>query len=153
MDPAVRQRGFSLVDFLAAMALVILAMLAATPLVAEKLRSAKIRTAADQLAIDLKAARMIAVTLRRPVDFIVTPDPENAYQYTDGRGQPRRVALPRGIRIVSSSSPIQFRSNGSVASEGITVLEADLADATRVRWTVTTSVLGVSRTVEETVTP
>jgi len=113
------------------------------PLVSEQFRQARIRAAADQFSMTLKAARMIAVTKRTTVDIDIGVHPTNTYTYPDQTGTVRTVQLPSGVRIVSSTDPISFRLNGSLAAAATTVIEADLTPGTRERWTVTTSILGV----------
>ncbi len=147
------QRGASLMDFMVAMVLLSIAILAAVPLVAERVQAAKVRTAANQLAIDLRAARMIAVTNRNAVDMTFAVDPGNTYSYPDIRGTLREVRLPAGVRIASSDSPLRFQPNGSVPGGGTTVLEADLAGGTLERWTVTTNTIGVPSIVKERIEP
>ena len=137
------QRGFSLGELLVVIAIVALAAGVSIPLVAEQFRQAKIRGAADQFTMTLKAARMIAVTKRATVDVTVATHPTNTYTYPDQGGTLRTVQLPDGVRIVSSTSPISFRLNGSVPAAATTVMEADLTANTTERWTVTTSILGV----------
>ena len=74
-------RGFSLSEMLVVVAIVGLAVAIAIPLTSEQVRLAKVRSAADEFAIHLKAARMIAVTKRQDVVFTILPDPVNAYTY------------------------------------------------------------------------
>lgn len=139
-----RQRGFSLGELLVVIAIVALAAGVAVPLVAEQFRQAKIRAAADQFSMTLKAARMIAVSKRTTVNVTVATDPTNSYSYPDQTGTVRTVQVPDGVRILSSTDPISFRLNGSIPAQATTVMEADLTSGTTERWTVTTSVLGVS---------
>ena len=147
------QRGASLMDFMVAMVLLSIAILAAVPLVAERVKSAKARTAANQLAIDLRAARMIAVTNRNTVDVTFAVDPGNSYSYTDIHGTLREIRLPAGVRLASADTPVRFRPNGSVPGGGTTVLEADLSGGTLERWTVTTSTIGIPSIVHERIEP
>ncbi len=145
--------GFSLSELLVVIAIIGLAVAIAVPLVAEQVRQAACRGAADQLVGDLKAARMCAVA-KRPtggLPLTIFPEPANAYEYTDGRGKLRRIQLPSGVKIVSSTTPITFRIDGSLASAATTVLEATLTGGTTDRWTVTTSVLGMPSVVHQRV--
>lgn len=145
--------GFSLPELLVVIAIIGLAVAIAVPLVAEQVRQADCRGAADLLVADLKAARMCAIA-KRPAGglvFAVFADPINAYEYTDGRGRLRRVELPSGVRIVSSTTPLTFRTDGSLASTATTVLEATLTGGTLDRWTITTSVLGIPSVVHQRV--
>ncbi len=143
-----RSRGFTLVEFLVAGAILAIMVALLAPIVAERVRVTKARTTAGQFAIDLRAARWIAVSNRSTIDVTVDVA-NNEYQYTDAHGRLRKIAMPSGVRIVSSTSPIQFRSNGSVLGGASTVIEADLSNDVISRWTVTTSVIGISRTEHE----
>jgi prepilin-type N-terminal cleavage/methylation domain-containing protein len=135
-------RGFSLSELLTVVAIAGLVVAVSVPLVAQNVRQAKIRGAADQFTMSLRAARMIAVSKRATVGVTVADDPVNSYSFPDTRGTTRTVAMPDGVRIVSSDSPIAFTPNGSLSASTTTVLEADLTDGAMERWTVTTSVLG-----------
>jgi len=125
----------------------------AVPLTAERVRSARIRVATKQFVVDLRAARLTAVSNRSSVDVVVSADPTNSYQFTDSRGREHQVQLPEGVRIANSNALIQFRANGSVLGGASTVLETDLSKYESERWTVTTSVLGVTRTAHARFTP
>lgn len=137
------QRGFSLLEFL--VVTVILAIMAAflIPLAAERLRMARVRTSVNQFTIDLRAARWAAVSSRQPVALTVAVHPDDRYVYTDLRGNVREIALPEGVRIVSSTNPIQFTPNGSVVGGSSTVFETEVVEGRVAQWTVTTNVLGV----------
>ncbi len=141
-----RQDGFTLPELLVVLALLGLALAVTVPLTAEAVRAAKVRTAADQFASDLRAARMVAVTKRQPVQVTVAADPTNRYTFPDVSGTVRTVILPSGVRIVSSTSPITFQQNGSVTAPATTVFEASLDGTTVERWTVTTTLVGVPKT-------
>ncbi len=145
------KRGFSLLELLVVMAVLAILMAALVPLASERLRLARIRTAVNQLTLDLRAARWTAVAGRSTVDLTVAVDPENRYEYTDVRGRVRAVTLPEGVRIVSSTTPIRFNPNGSVAGGSSTVIEMPLTAGVGSRWTVSTNVLGVSTTTSEQV--
>lgn len=144
MRKAVRgQRGFSLAEILVVIAIVALLVAIVVPLVGSTLRAAAVRGAADQFAIDLRAARMIAVTRQNNVDFTITVDPTNRYAYTRQDGTIRTIDMPRGVKIVSSSpTTITFQANGSVVAAATTVLEVAVDSGTE-RWTVSTNTLGM----------
>ncbi|MBZ5639013.1 MAG: prepilin-type N-terminal cleavage/methylation domain-containing protein [Acidobacteriia bacterium] len=148
-------RGFSLAEMLVVLAILGLAIAVGIPLVSEQVRLAKVRGVADQLAIDLKAARMIAVSKRvmPSLDFDVFPHPTNRYQYPGTNGLPRSIQLPDGVRITSPSAEthIYFLPNGSLASAATLVLEADVSGGVKEQWTITTSVMGVSSTTHQRV--
>lgn len=141
-----RQSGFSLSEMLVVLAIAGLGIAIAIPLVAEQVRQAKVRGAADQIAVDLKAARMIAVSKRATINVTFATDPVNTYQLPRTDGSLRTMPMPSGVRIVSSTSPISFLPNGSVAAPATTVLEASLTGGVIERWTIDTSLLGVSKT-------
>jgi len=153
MNSRRRQRGFSVLEALVVIVLLGITAAVASSLVKERVLSARIRVAADQLAFDLRAARLKAVSNRTPVDVIVTVDPANRYEYTDTYGRLRARELAPGVRIVSSSSPIVFQSNGSVTGGASTLLEADVSSSAVERWTIDTTVLGNPRVSHERVSP
>lgn len=140
------RRGYSLPELLVVLAILGLAVVVAVPLVGKQVRLVQIHSAAEQFASNLRAARMVAVSTRDEVIVQVDADPTNAYSFPDARGRTRLVRLPEGIRIVSSPSPIRFRSDGSIADRAITILESVASDGTVERWTVTTGILGIART-------
>ena len=141
--------GFSLPEMLVVLAVLGIGVAIMFPLVGEQIRQAQVRTAADQLAVDLKAARMIAISTRAPRSVTIEVDPDNRYEYTDGRGVLRRIELPGSVRIVSSPSTVTFRIDGSIAAAASTVLEVALTADVTERWTLDTNVLGVTRTTRQ----
>jgi prepilin-type N-terminal cleavage/methylation domain-containing protein len=147
------QRGFSLLEGIVVLVLVGLTAAVASSLVKERVLSARVRVAASQLAFDLRAARLKAVSNRTAVNVTFTVDPANRYEYTDTYGRLRTRNLAAGVRIVSSSSPIVFQSNGSVSGGASTLLEANVSSSAVERWTIDTTVLGNPRVTHERVTP
>ena len=144
-------RGFSLTEILVVLALAGLAIAICVPLVAENVNQARIRTAADQLSVDLRAARMIAVSKRATpfLDVSVQPDPVNRYTYVNGRGETRVVQLPTGVRIITPSTAytIRYLRDGSVNGGGnTTVLRVQLSAGHQEEWRVITNAMGVTRT-------
>src|SRR5262245_13774928 len=99
MRHASRARGFSLTEILIVVAIIGLAIAITVPLVAENVSQARIRAAADQFSVDLRAARMIAVSKRATpyLDVSVQPDPVNRYTFVNGRGETRVVQMPTGV--------------------------------------------------------
>jgi prepilin-type N-terminal cleavage/methylation domain-containing protein len=138
-----RQRGFSLLEFLVVMVLLAIMATAIVPAAVERVRMARVRTTVNQFSINLRAARWAAVSGRNTVEMTVAVDPANSYQYMDSRGRLRSVTLPDGVRIVTSTNPIEFRANGSVSGGSSTVFETDLTDDVSSKWTIDTNVLGV----------
>ena len=139
-------RGVSLSELLVVMAIIGIAVAIGIPLATQQMRMARIRGAADQLAMDIKAARMIAVSTRADVDMTIDTQPTNAYEYTDNQGKLRRIEMPDGVRITSSDSPLTFHLNGSLDNAATTVLEIDVSGSLTERWTISTTILGVSKT-------
>ena len=148
-----RTPGFSLIESTLAIAILGIVLIVAASIVSERVRAAKIRVAAGQFVMDLRAARLTALSNRGPVDVVVAADPGNSYRYTGAHGMIRLVPMPDGVRIISSTSPIRFRSNGSVLGGASTVIETNLSNSSLERWTVTTSVLGIPQTAHEKVVP
>ena len=147
------ESGLTLLEALIALLLVAISSSFASSFVIERVRATRSRVAADQLAVDLRCARLAAISNRKPVSLVVSTDPANAYEYTDGQGTLRRVELPDGVRIVSSTSPITFESNGAVAGGASTVLETQLSKYQQERRTVSTSVIGITRVSQELLQP
>jgi len=145
----VRSPGFSLPELLVVLAILGAGVAVAIPLTRTQVISSRIRTSAGQFATDLRMARMIAVTKRAAVSVTVAPDPANYYEYTDGAGKLRRVNLSTGVRLISSTSPIVFQVNGSIANPSSSVFEVDLKGSTIERWTVTATILGVPSITRE----
>ena len=133
-------------ELLVVMAILGIAVSIGIPLVNQQIRMAKIRGAADQLAMDIKAARMIAVSTRADVDLTIAAQPSNYYEYTDNQGKTRRIEMPEGVRITSSDSTMTFHLNGSLDNPETTVLEIELSGSMTERWTIETTILGVSKT-------
>jgi Tfp pilus assembly protein FimT len=147
------ESGLTLIEALIVLLLVAISSAFASSFVVERVRATRSRVAADQLAVDLRSARLAAISNRKPVSLVVSTDPANAYEYTDHQGKLRRVDLPDGVRIVSSTSPITFESNGSVAGGASTVLETQLSKYHQERRTVTTNVIGIARVSHELLQP
>ncbi len=149
------QRGFSLGELLVVVAILGLIVLVAVPLIAEQIRSAEVRAAGDQLAMSLKAARMVAVSTHADVVFDISIDPDNKYSYTDNKGRLRETVVPPSVTITSSDGDITFPQNGSIDSATTMdiVLEANMTGGDIDRWTISTSILGVSTVAHDRYTP
>lgn len=150
MSQAHPQRGFSLTEILVVVAIMGLAIAISVPLVAEAVNQNRIRSAADQLSVDLRAARMIAVSKRATpyLDVSVQPDPTNRYSFVNGRGETRTVQLPTGVRIITPATAytIRYLRDGSVSGGGnTTVMRVRLSDHDEEEWRVTTNAMGVTR--------
>ena len=146
-----RARGFSLPELLAVMALLGIAIAIGIPIVNEQVRIAKVRAAADELALHLRAARMIAVTQRTTIDFTVNVDPRNSYLYRGNDGELKEFPTPDRVRISEASDRlIRFKRNGSVDAASSVVLESVVSGA-RERWTATVNTMGLATLVHERV--
>jgi prepilin-type N-terminal cleavage/methylation domain-containing protein len=149
------QRGFSLGELLVVVAIIGLVVMVAVPLIAEQVRAAEVRAAGDQLAMSLKAARMVAVTTHADVVFTIDVDPDNKYSYTDNKGRLREIEVPESVTITSSDGDITFEQNGSIDSVTAmdVVLEANMTGGDLDRWTISTSILGVASVTHDRYTP
>ena len=148
-----RERGFTLLEGLAVMTILAITAVVASSMALERIRSSRIRVSAEQFAIDLRAARLKAVSNRSPVDVTIFSDPTNAYEYSDGHGRLRQIRLPSGVQITGSDSTISFQANGSILAGTSTIFETELTSGSVERWTVTTSILGNPRTTHYRVAP
>ena len=154
MNPRVRStsRGFSAAELLIVIAIVGLLVAVAVPLVNNQVRQAKARGAADAMGVDLRAARMLAVTKQQDIPFVLEVDPVNAYRYTGNDGKVRRFVLPVGVRILGSSTPttITFRPNGSIAAQATTVVEIAMSGSATAKetYTIVTSTAGIPKTTK-----
>ena len=146
-----RSQGFTLLEILLVMVIMALTASLVVPQLGDGARRLLVRNMVNQFALDLSAARWTAVSGRTAVDLVVTVAPANSYEYTDHRGRLHSVQMPDGVRIVSSTSPIQFKPNGSLLGGSTTVIESQISDSTLSRWTIATNVLGVSTTTREQV--
>jgi Tfp pilus assembly protein FimT len=121
------------------------------PLIGERVKEARTRAAVTQFASTLRAARMIAVTTGQPVPVVVRQNacpacsdesPANSYDYIDASGRPRLFRLPSGVRITASTSPIEFKPNGSLDFPAETTIEAGAPQDLDV-WTVSIPLSGI----------
>ena len=151
-----RQHGVTLPEMLVVVTIIALAVLVAVPTIGDAIRDARLRSATRSLEATFRAARIVAVTQRTDMTVEVRPGPvpptppgptENQYTFTDLRGLPSTERMPPGIRIVSSTSPIVFRPNGTLDAEALTVLEVRTRQGPET-WEVRTSRMGVTRVID-----
>ena len=120
--------GFSLPELLAVLAMIAIAIAIGIPLVNEQVRIAEIRAAADDLALHLRAARMMSVTQHRTVKFRVYVEPDNKFKYEKFEDKWKEVVLPDRVRIVAASDRlINFKQNGSVDVASSIILESTVS--------------------------
>ena len=150
-----RSRGVTLPELLVVITIIGLAVAVAVPAMTDSIRGARLRSAARQFEATLRAARIVAVTMQRDTQVLVTPAPaapatptanENIYRYTDLESRERIGRMPIGIRIVSSTTPVTFLPNGTLTAEALTVLEVETRQGP-VTWQLITSRMGVTRVV------
>jgi prepilin-type N-terminal cleavage/methylation domain-containing protein len=156
MEGSRQQRGVTLPELLVVVTIIGMAVLVAVPTVTETIRATRLRTAARSLEATFRAARIVAVTQRMDMSVEIRTGPaaptppgptENQYSFTDLRGRPRTERMPPGIRIVSSTSPVVFRPNGTLDAEALTVLEVQTRQGLKT-WEVRTSRMGVTRVID-----
>lgn len=145
------ERGLTLAEILAVVAIAGIVLAVAVPLVADRIREARIRGAVDEYVVSLKAARMVATTRRANCAVTVNADPGNSFSYTDNYGRLREFTLPNGLEITATTDPITFEPNGACSGGATTVIELDMSDGVTERWTVTVNTVGVTDVVREKV--
>ena len=143
-----RERGFSIGEMLVVLAIMGITLAIGIPLVNEQVRIADIRSAADNLAVNLRAARMIAVSHHK--DIVVTVNNEtvaspntNSITYLGTTNTLKTVSMPKQVNIKSgSATSITFHSDGSTAAASTVTAECVVSSATE-RWTLTVNTLGL----------
>ena len=124
--------------------MVAIAIAVGIPIVNEQVRIAEVRAAADDLALHLRAARMISVTKHKTITFTVSVDPTSTFEYEGLNGKPKLVAMPARVRIAPASDRvINFKGNGSVDVASTIFLESDVSGA-RERWTASVNSVGLT---------
>ncbi|HXV78033.1 MAG TPA: GspH/FimT family pseudopilin [Candidatus Polarisedimenticolaceae bacterium] len=155
-DPVARRfsRGVTLPELLVVVSIISMAVAIAVPLIGSAIRSASARAATNGFAVNLRAARMIAVSNNTPVSVEVHTEPHpdcfctpTFYEYPDRAGTMRRFEMPRGITIAASTDPIVFLPNGSLPGGALTEIRVDNGDAAAEVWTVQCSVAGITSVV------
>ena len=144
-DARRRERGASMLEVLIVLVLLSMTMVLAFTAVSAHMRSTRLRVAADQLVVNLKQARLKAVTTRRTFEVALETDPANSYELIDGQGNVQVVDLPAGVRIVSETASIVFQPNGSIPGAVSTVLETTIREDYAERYIIQTSRIGVSK--------
>jgi prepilin-type N-terminal cleavage/methylation domain-containing protein len=146
-----RDRGFSLSELLAVVALIGIAIAIGIPIVNEQVRIAEVRAVADDLALHLRAARTIAVSKHKTITFTVNADPPYSFTYEGNDGSLKEIKMPGRVRIAPASTrSINFKRNGSVDLAASVILESDVSGAQE-RWTATVSTAGLTKLVHERV--
>jgi prepilin-type N-terminal cleavage/methylation domain-containing protein len=137
------QRGFSLPELLIVLAIVGAIVAISVPLVNEQIRIAELRAISDELAVHLRAARMIAVSHHKDIVVTINVDPTNTLSYEDTYGQTRTVTMPGKVKIKSgSATSITFHSDGSSGASSTVTTESAVSTATE-RWILTVNTVGM----------
>lgn len=141
--PTRTQRGFSLPELLVVLAIVGAIVAISIPLVNEQVRIAELRAVSDELAVHLRAARMIAVSHHKDIVVTVVPDPTNTLSYEDTYGQTRTIRMPGRVKIkTGSTTSITFHSDGSSGASSTVTTESAVSTATE-RWILTVNTVGM----------
>jgi len=154
-----RQAGFSLAEMLIVIAFIGIAIAIGIPLVNEQVRIAEVRSSADDLALHLRAARMLAVAKHKTIVFTVNADPANTFSYKalddssifTGTNPKVRgpFKMPTRVRIATGSDgTINFLQNGAVDFVSSVVLESQVSNKLE-RWTATVNTVGLTTLLHE----
>ena len=149
-----RQAGFSMAEMLIVIAFIAIAVAIGIPLVNEQVRIAEVRSSADDLALHLRAARMLAVAKHKTIVFTVNVDPANTFSYTTTDnsaiftgGDPKvrgPFKMPTRVKIAAGSTgTINFLQNGSVSAASSVILESQVSTSLE-RWTATVNTVGLT---------
>jgi prepilin-type N-terminal cleavage/methylation domain-containing protein len=139
------EAGFSLVEMLAVLALIAVVVAIGIPIVNEQVRIAEVRSAADQIAVDMRAARMIAVSKHKSIPFTINIDPVNTYSYEGTTGATRTIAMPGRVKIKNgSATSVTFKQDGSVAAAATVTVESAVSASTE-RWAIAVNTLGFAK--------
>ena len=98
-----RQRGFTLIELMVALAVAVVLMSAAVPSFFESTASARLQAAVNELAINLQYARSQAVRERAAVALTVATDGAS-YTITDASATLKTVTLPRGVTLTAGAT-------------------------------------------------
>ena len=143
--------GVTLPELLVVLAIIAMIVTISIPLIAGAVRSSSARAAANAFAVNLKAARMLAVSINIPVAITVQEEPhpdcycsDTYYEYPDRRGVIRRTEMPPGVTIGSSTPTITFMPNGSVPGGSNTTIRTQVSPGIVETWTIETTATGFS---------
>lgn len=138
------QAGFSMAEMLIVIAFIGIAVGIGIPLVNEQVRIAEVRSSADDLALHLRAARMIAVAKHKTIVFTVSADPTNTFSYEGNDGKMKTITMPNRVKIATGSDgSISFFQNGAVDAVSAVILESQVSTSLE-RWTATVNTVGLT---------
>lgn len=137
------EAGFSLAEMLVVLALAGIVVAIGIPLMNEQVRIAEVRAAADELAVHLRAARMIAVSHHKDIVVTVSADPTNTLSYEGTNGDTKTITMPGRVKIkAGSTATITFHSDGSSGASSTVTTESAVSNATE-RWMLTVNTVGM----------
>ena len=137
------QSGFSLAELLVVLAIIGAIVAISIPLVNEQIRIAELRAVSDEMAVHLRAARMIAVSHHKDITVTVNADPTNTLSYPDTNNQTRTITMPGRVKIkTGSAASITFHSDGSSGASSTITTESAVSTATE-RWVLTVNTVGM----------
>ena len=155
-----RERGFSLPELLAVIALMALMILFGGPAMADGFRSYKVRSAADILQTDVRALRYAAVASRTTMTMSLNNQSHatapNQYSFTNSKGQAITRPIEHGVNLeTTSAASITFGITGSTGVTSTQTLVVSMPiNATRGdRYTISVTPSGTVQTAYATYTP
>jgi prepilin-type N-terminal cleavage/methylation domain-containing protein len=131
-DAMTRERGFSLPELLAVIAIMALFILFGGPAMADAYRSYKVRSAADILSTDVRALRYAAVTTRASLTMTLNNQSHatapNQYSFTNAKGRVITRPIEYGVNLeTGSAASITFGTNGSTGLTSTQTLVVSMA--------------------------
>ena len=121
-----RQRGFTLIELMVALAVAVVLMSTAVPSFFESTARARLQGAVNELAIDLQYARSQAVRERAAVALTVAADGAS-YTIADANATLKTVTLPRGVTLTAGAA-VNFDALRSLSAA--TLLDATVSGVT-----------------------
>ena len=98
-----RQRGFTLIELMVALAVAVVLLSTALPSFFESTARSRLQGAVNELSIDLQYARSQAVRERAAVALTVASDGAS-YTITDASSTLKTVTLPRGVTLAANTT-------------------------------------------------